>query len=189
MLHMADRSGAFRDNSCLEVLRHVTVLKMILYFICAVLVSSWKKALWGSVQLIEYKPTKHQPNHFVFSSDYWTNRWLPFTMLKVLSERLKFSVFWVGSNIKQIPISLSFSCQEQSSCHVRLKTKVLAMTPFCKNAFSFVQLTRAHLSFISTAVLQNVKNCSSRLFSLHQHWNPLLCLKLPQKCWKSFFTF
>ena len=157
MLHMADRSGAFRDNSCLDVLRHVTVLKMII-ILCAVLVSSWKEALWGSDQPTEHQPTKHQPNHFVFSSDYWTNRWLPFTMLR----------FWVrwrwnsqsfelaaicGKN--QYLLTLSFSCQKQSSCHVREKTKVLAMTPFYKSAFSFVQIDK------STPVLY-INNCSTK---------------------------
>ena len=71
----------WQTGQVLDVLRHVTVLKMII-ILCAVLVSSWKEALWRSERPTEHQPTKHQPNHFVFSSDYWTNRWLPFTMLR-----------------------------------------------------------------------------------------------------------
>ena len=91
MLHMAYRSGAFRDNSCLEVLRHVTVLKMILY-----LCSAGQQLEKG---LVGVRPTHRAPTHqtptqplrlFLRLLDQQV---ASIYYVKVLSETLKFSVF------------------------------------------------------------------------------------------------
>ena len=94
MLHMAYRSGAFRDNSCLEVLRHVTVLKMIIdhYIMC----SAGQQLERG---LVGVCPTHQAPTHqtptqplrlFLRLLDQQV---ASIYYVKVLSETLKFSVF------------------------------------------------------------------------------------------------
>ena len=101
MLHMADRSGVFRNNSCLDVLRHVTVLKMIIdhHIMC----SAGQQLERG---LVGVRPTRRAPTHqtptqplrlFLRLLDQQV---ASIYYVEVLSEMtLKFSVFWVGSNM------------------------------------------------------------------------------------------
>ena len=178
MLHMADRSGALRDNPCLDVLRRVMVLEMNIIF-----VQCWsavgKRPCGGQNNTQSTNPPNTNPTTSSFPPTIgptggfhllcWGFEWDDVEILSLLS----WQQYVANTNISGHWVS-----PVRSSHHVMLerKQKSWQWLHFTKVFSVLSRLTRAHLSFISTAVLQNVENCSSRLFSLHQHWNPLLCL-------------